>query len=325
MLTYADRGSSYASSDPMRRSLIPSLPALIAFECAARHGGIMRAAEELHLSQSAVSRLVKQVEDSVQVKLFDRVRQRLILTEAGRGYAREMHSILDDIEQATLRIMAYGSGGATGVINLGVFSTFGTKWLIPRLEAYKTLRPGTAISCYVRPHAFSFDDDPLDATIHYGDPVWPDAIAEPLFGEQLVPVASPKLEGIQKLVRPADLLAYPLIHEVTRPLAWQRWFEREGVALEGSIIGARFDQFLMVAEAAKAGLGVALVPRFLFESEIGRGDLIIPFNRPYTGDYQYYFVYPQRNLANPIVIDFKDWLLMTAHDYANHQVAPAAP
>jgi LysR family glycine cleavage system transcriptional activator len=302
----------------MRRSLVPSLPALIAFECSARHGGIMRAAEELHLSQSAVSRLVKQVEDAVQVKLFDRIRQRLILTDAGRGYAREMHSILGDIEQATLRIMAYGSGGATGVLNLGVFSTFGTKWLIPRLQAYKVLRPGTVISCYVRPQAFSFDDDPLDATIHYGDPVWPGAIAEPLFGEHLIPVASPKLAGIQQMERPADLLAHPLIHEVTRPLAWKRWFEREGVALEGTLVGARFDQFLMVAEAAKAGLGVALVPRFLFESEIARGELIVPFNRPYTGDYQYYFVYPQRNLANPVVVDFKDWLLRTAHEYGDH-------
>jgi LysR family transcriptional regulator, glycine cleavage system transcriptional activator len=278
----------------------------------------MRAAEELHLSQSAVSRLIKQVEDAVQVKLFDRVRQRLILTDAGRGYAREMHSILGNIEQATLRIMAYGSGRATGVLNLGVFSTFGAKWLIPRLETYKRLRPGTVICCYARPQAFSFEDDPLDATIHYGDPVWPGALAEPLFGEQLVPVASPKLAGINEMERPADLLSQPLIHEVTRPLAWKRWFEREGVALGGTLVGARFDQFIMVAEAAKAGLGVALVPRFLFESEIARGELVVPFNRPYTGDHQYYFVYPQRNFANPIVIDFKDWLLKTAHEYADH-------
>jgi LysR family glycine cleavage system transcriptional activator len=302
----------------MRRSLVPSLPALIAFECAARHGGVVRAAQELHLSQSAVSRLVKQVEDAVQVKLFDRVRQRLILTDAGRGYAREMHSILGDIEQATLRIMAYGSGGTTGVLNLGVFSTFATKWLIPRLEAYKRLRPGTIISCYARPRTFSFEDDPLDATIHYGDPVWPGAIAEPLFGEQLVPVASPKLPGIDEMVRPADLLNQPLIHEITRPLAWKRWFEREGVPLEGTLVGARFDQFLMVAEAAKAGLGIALVPRFMFESEIARGELVVPFNRPYTGDHQYHFVFPLRNLANPIVIDFKDWLLKIAHDHADH-------
>src|ERR1700682_1781834 len=146
----------------MRRSLIPSLHALAAFESAARHGGIMRAAYELHLSQSAVSRLVKQGEEAIQGKVVDRVRQRLLLTDAGRAYARELRKIIDELEQATFQVMAYGSGGSEGTLNLGVFSTFGTKWLIPRLEAFRRRQPSVVISCYVRPRPFSFDDDPLD-------------------------------------------------------------------------------------------------------------------------------------------------------------------
>lgn len=297
----------------MRRSLVPSLHALIAVESAARHGGIMRAADELHLSQSAVSRLVKQVEDAIQVKLFDRVRQRLILTEAGRAYSRDMRKVLGEIEQATLQVMAYGSGGKSGTLNLGVFSTFGTKWLIPRLEQYREKQPHIVISCYARPRQFSFDEDPLDAAIHYGDPIWPGATLEPLFGEALIPVASPRLPKIRHLKEPKDLLAFPLLHEITRPWAWNRWLEQEGIVLEHSLPGARFDQFNMVVEAARACLGIALVPRFLFEDEIAGKELFIPFKQSVLGEHKYYFAYPHRNSGNAVMLDFKDWLLETAH------------
>ena len=297
----------------MRRSLVPSLHALIAVESVARHGGIMRAAHELHLSQSAVSRLVKQVEDAIQVKLFDRVRQRLILTEAGRVYSRDTRKILGEFEQATLQVMAYGSGGRSGALNLGVFSTFGTKWLIPRLEQYREKQPNVVISCYARPRQFSFDDDPLDAAIHYGDPIWPGAIVEPLFGEELIPVASPRLPGIKQLKKAKDALEFPLLHEVTRPWAWNRWLEQQGVLLEHSLPGARFDQFNMVVEAAMACLGIALVPRFLFEAEIAAKKLFLPFKQSVLGNYKYYFALPHRNAGNAVLLNFKEWLLETAH------------
>ena len=296
----------------MRRSLVPSHHALAAFETVARHGGVMRAAEELHLSQSAISRLIKQVEDAIQVKLFDRIRQRLVLTEAGRAYARELRKVIRGLEQATLRVMAYGAGGGAGTINLGVFSTFGAKWLIPRLSEFKRLQPSVVISCYARPRPFSFDEDPLDAAVHYGEPIWPDAVLEPMFGEELVPVASPNLPGIRSLRKAKDVLSFPLLHELTRPTAWRQWFEQEGVVLPQSLPGARFDQFAMVAQAARAGLGIALVPRFLFEAEINAKELFVPFNRPVAGAHQYYFVYPHRNAANPVLLQFRDWLLGVA-------------
>jgi LysR family transcriptional regulator, glycine cleavage system transcriptional activator len=296
----------------MRRTLFPSVHAMMAFESVARHGGIMRASDELHLSPSAVSRLVKQVEDTVQVKLFERVRQRLVLTEAGRTYARELRKILSELEQTSLQIMAYGSGGELGTLNLGVFSTFGSKWLIPRLENFRQTNANIVVSCYVRPKPFSFDEDPLDAAIHYGDPNWPNAIVEPLFGESLVLIASPHLAGIVDLKEAKDVLSFPILHEVTRPWAWNQWFEQEKVDLPNALLGARFDQFQMVAQAAKSGLGIALVPRFLFESEIASGEFLVPLNRPLVADAKYYFVHPHRNSANPNVQIFKKWLLKTA-------------
>ncbi|WP_281405443.1 MULTISPECIES: LysR family transcriptional regulator [unclassified Mesorhizobium] len=293
----------------------------MAFESAARHGGIMRAADDLHLSQSAVSRLVKQVEDAVQVKLFDRVRQRLVPTEAGRTYARQLRKILIELEQTTLQIMAYGSGGEQGTLNLGVFSTFGTKWLIPRLEEFRQSNPNIVVSCYVRSRPFSFDEDPLDAAIHYGEPIWPNAVVEPLFGEALVPIASPHLPGIEGLKEAKDVLSFPILHEVTRPWAWNQWFEQETVQISGTLLGARFDQFQMIAQAAKSGLGIALVPRFLFESEIASGELFVPLNKPLIGDSKYYLVYPHRNSASPSVLSFKSWLLKSAQQ---EQTSPGA-
>lgn len=297
----------------MKRSLLPSLHALMAFESAARHGGIIRASQELHLSQSAVSRLVKQVEETVRVKLFDRVRQRLILTDAGRSYAREMRKILDEMEQMTLQLMAYGSGGSGGNLNLGVFSTFGSKWLIPKLEDFRRLTPNVTVSCYVRSKPFSFDDDPLDAAIHFGEATWPNSIMDPLFAEKLIPVASPHLEGVGSIRKAEDLLKFPLLHEVTRPWAWHEWFTQEHVSISDSILGARFDQFQMVAQAAKAGLGVALLPRFLFEQELASGELFLPINKSLTSEGMYYFVYPQRSVENPTVVAFRNWLLKVAN------------
>jgi LysR family glycine cleavage system transcriptional activator len=296
----------------MKRSLFPSLHAIMAFESAARHGGIIRASQELHLSQSAVSRLVRQVEETVQVKLFDRVRQRLILTDAGKTYAREMRKILSEMEQMTLQLMAYGSGGSGGNLNLGVFSTFGSKWLIPKLEDFKRRAPNVTVSCYVRSKPFSFDDDPLDAAIHFGEASWANSIMDPLFSENLVPVASPYLSGIGSIKSADDLLRFPLLHEVTRPWAWHQWFEQELISISDSILGARYDQFQMVAEAAKAGLGIALLPRFLFEQELVSGELFLPINKSLESDGMYYFVYPQRSGASPALIAFREWLLEIA-------------
>lgn len=307
----------------MRRSLVPPLYALIAFESVARYGSIMRAANELHLSQSAVSRLVKQVEDAIQVRLFDRIRQRLILTEAGSAYARDVRKLLSGFEQSTLQVMAYGSGGQAGTINLGVFSTFSTKWLIPRLEDYRATRSNTVISCYARPLPFSFEEDPLDAAIHYGEPIWPGASVEPLFGEQLIPVCSPHLPGIRGLKTAQDMMKFPLLHEVTRPWSWKRWFEQQDVTIGTPLLGARFDQFTMVVQAAKAGLGIGLVPYFLFEREILSGELHVPLQRPIAGEHMYYFVYPHRNAANAVVLDFRDWIISAAQEQ-NDTISQAA-
>jgi LysR family glycine cleavage system transcriptional activator len=291
----------------MRRRLMPSLTAITAFEAAARHGSIARSATELHLSQSAVSRLVRQVEDALQVPLFDRSHQRLTLTGAGVEYAQSVRAILDDLEQATFRAMAHGN--AAGSLSLGVFSTLGTKWLIPRLPGFQKSRPGVIVSCFVRPEPFDFDLDRLDAAIHYGEPVWPHASSVRLFGETLVPVASPHLDGLRDARTPADLIRLPLLHEATRPSVWAEWHDAQGLEQRNAFQGARFDQFGAVMGAAVAGLGIGLVPLILARDEIAAKRLVVPLDLPLKGAHSYHLVIPQRNAGMRLLEEFRDWLL----------------
>lgn len=295
----------------MRRGLLPSLNALAAFEATARHGSVVRASEELNLSQSAVSRLVKQVEESLDVPLFTRSKQRLTLTEAGRAYAKAVQSTFADLEGKTFRAMSYGR--AEGSLSLGVFSTFAMKWLIPRLPSFRALRPNVMISCFVRPTPFDFDADPLDAAIHYGAPAWPNALAEPLFGEMLIPVCSPRLAEAHSMRSARDIFSLTLLHEVTRPLAWRDWFAGHNIEAAGTLQGPRFDQFGMVAEAAMAGLGVGLVPAFLFRREVESGRLIIPLADEMRGEHMYHLVYPKRSAGMATFEEFRKWLLHEAN------------
>lgn len=294
----------------MRRRLLPPIGALTAFESAARHGSIVEAAQELHLSQSAVSRLVRQVESALGVALFERVKQRMVLTEAGRNYAQTVRRTLQAFERATYQTMSYGS--ANGALSLATFSTFATKWLLPRLPDFQQRSPGISVNCFVRNSPFDFDADPMDAAIHYGEPVWPGAIAVPLFDEDVVPVASPVLAKRAKVSRPRDILDLPLLHEVTRPTAWNQWLNEHGVDHPGPVRGAWFDQFGLIAAAASAGLGVGLVPKFLIEDELADGRLAVLFDSRLPKTHGYFLVYPHRHAGQKIIESFRDWLLEQA-------------
>lgn len=295
---------------PMRRRLLPSVSALAAFESAARHSSISAAAAELHLSQSAVSRLVRQVEDALEVKLFERVRQRIVLTEPGRVYAQYVYEMLDNLEQTTFRVMGYGTTG--GTLSLGVFPTLAIKWLLPRLPDFKSAHPEVTVNCFVRSEQFDFEDDPLDAAIHFGEPIWPDTVVVPLFSEVLVPVASPDMPGVSAIQSAADIASLPLLHEVTRPTAWRDWFAGQGIEQPGLVQGARFDQFGLIGAAAQAGLGVGLIPRFLVEDELQAGHLKVLLDSPLESSGGYYLVYPHRNAGVKVIEAFRDWLVAEA-------------
>ena len=289
------------------RGALPSLPALAAFEAAARHGSFTRAAEELNLTQGAVSRQVQALEAQLGLRLFERVRQRVALTPAGAAYAPEVRVALARLSAATVNLMAFR--GAGGVLNLAILPTFGTRWLIPRLPRFLERNPGITINFATRLVPFDFERENLDAAIHFGDPVWPGTRMHRLMGEEIVPVASPALLARRPLTEPADVLGLPLLQQATRPRAWEHWLAAQGLSAERATPGPRFEQFAMVAQAAVAGLGLAIVPRFLVEDELRTGALQIPFDRSVHSAEAYYLVYPEEKADWPPVAAFRGWLL----------------
>lgn len=296
----------------MRRK-IPGTELLISFETAARHQSFTRAAEELALTQSAVCRQISTLEAQLGVQLFNRVKKRVTLSEAGQIYARQVRENLRRIEHDTLSLMAHR--GAGGVLELAVIPTFAARWLIPRLGDFHSRNPAITLDLTTRAEPFMFTDTPFDAAIHFGDPVWPGAITEYLFGEDMVPVCSPSLLGGATRVDPEQLERLPLLHQSARPDAWREWFEVAGRPNVNAMGGSRYELFSLLVEAARAGLGVALMPRFFVLSEIASGELLIPSPYVLHNQRSYYLVYPQNKVGSPSLQVFCQWLRDQASAY----------
>ncbi|MFN4312404.1 MAG: transcriptional regulator GcvA [Ferrovibrio sp.] len=294
----------------LSRRFLPPLSALMAFEAAARHESFTAAAKELNVSQAAISRRVQLLEDILGLTLFERIRQRVVLTPAGAAYARELQEALGRIGAATVNTMAARGGNAT--LNIATLPTFGTRWLIPRLPDFTAQHPQITINLPTRIESFDFTAEPLDAAISFGDPVWPGAVVDKLIEEDLVPVLSKKLLAGQRIKKPDDLFRIPLIQQSTRPSAWADWFALVGVACPPVPLGPRYGQFAMVVQAAAVGLGAAIVPRFLVEQELADGSLVAPFPELLHSKQAYCLFYPEARRNDPALRAFRDWLVATA-------------
>jgi DNA-binding transcriptional LysR family regulator len=296
----------------MRRK-IPSMEALIAFEAAARHESFTRSADELALTQSAVGRQIACLEEFLGVPLFNRVKKRLSLTDVGRVYAKQVRDHLVRMERDTLAAMAHK--GAGGILELAVIPTFATRWLIPRLPQFYARNGHITLNLTTRAEPFLFADTPFDAAIHFGSAVWPGAIAQYLFGEEMTPVCSPRMLGSRSRLEPADLAKFTLLHQSARTEAWRHWFAQAGIHDADCMRGQRYELFSMLVEAARAGLGVALVPRFFVLNELRNGELVIPCDVPLRSESGYYLVYPEAKQGSPLLKVFETWLLATAEQY----------
>lgn len=295
-----------------RQVLLPSIGDLVAFESAARHASFTRAAAELNLTQSAVSRAVRLLEDRIGVTLFERIRQRVILTAAGAVYLQEVRRILGELREATHRIMAFAD--STAILNIAVLPTFATRWLVPRLPDFVRQYPDITLNFATRLQSFSFGTEAFDAAIHYGNPTWPSAESYHLMDEVMIAVCSPEYCESQALWTPEDLSRATLLHQTTRPLAWANWFESLGVDNPGVHRGPRYEQFAMIAQAAAAGLGAALLPRVLIEEELATARLQVLFDHEMTSPSAYYWVVPDEKVATSPVKAFTRWVIAKARE-----------
>ncbi|HEX7685784.1 MAG TPA: LysR family transcriptional regulator [Trinickia sp.] len=297
---------------------IPSIEALIAFEAAARHLSFTRSADELAVTQSAVGRQVAALEEYVGIALFNRVKKRLTLTEVGQLYAKQVRENLKSMERDTLAVMAHRNAG--GMLELAAIPTFATRWLIPRLPQFYAAHENIVINLATRAEPFLFTDTLFDAAIHFGDPVWPGAIAKYLFGEEMTAVCSPRLMNGRSSLAPREIPNYTLLHQSARPDAWRQWLVHAGVHDADSMKGQRYELFSMLVEAARAGLGIALVPRFLVSHELAAGELTCPCDLPLQSAKGYYLVYPEHKQKSPWLQAFEAWLLSVASRYVERGV-----
>lgn len=292
--------------DMFRPTFLPPMADLLAFEAAARHASISRAAEELNLTQSAVSRRIRELEAHLGVALFHRVRQRVVLTDAGRLYAADVRTALQQFSGATQNIMALAQGA--GLLNLAVLPTFGTRWLIPRIGDFALHCPDVTVNFAARSEPFDFAVEPFDAAIHFGVPYWAGAACDYLMREEVVPVCSPAYKKRHLIDAPEALSTVVLLQQNTRPTQWADWFEQMGAEAAHALRGPRFEQFSMIAQAAVSGLGAALLPSFLVEAEIASGALIVLFPQALTSTDAYYLAYPESRAQAPLLMAFREWI-----------------
>jgi LysR family glycine cleavage system transcriptional activator len=297
----------------MRRK-IPSLQALACFEAAARHESYTRAAQELALTQGAVSRQITALEEFVGVALFRRTRHGVALTERGAEYASQVAPRLQGLEQDTLEVMASQNSG--GSVHLAAVPTFATRWLIPRLSQLKAQHPDITVHIETRTRPFMFADTAFDAAIYAGTPEqlshWAGTRCLRLMSEDMAPVCSPELLGSSINLTPADLAQFPLLQQSTRPDGWRQWFAAAGVTAPLARSGPRYELFSMTAAAAAQGLGLALVPRLLIEEELKRGELVMACEQVMPSERAYYLVTPERVDERPVMTSFLAWLLQAA-------------
>lgn len=290
------------------RRLLPSMSLLTAFEAAARHESFTAAAEELCLTQSAVSRQIKVLEEALGADLFVRERQMVKLTGTGQTYAAEIRDALRHIATATLTFRANPKGGT---LNLAILPTFGAEWLAPRLSSFTEAEPEITVNLTTRLAPFDFENDHVDAAIHYGASEWAGAELDFLLAETVVPVCNPALRERHGFEQAADLASAPLLHLVSRPDAWEIWFHAQELEI-GRLHGMLFDQFSTIIRASVAGLGVGLIPRLFIERELARGELIEAVPDGTLSTQGYYLAWPVRRSNHPPLTAFRSWLIKEA-------------
>jgi len=291
-----------------QRRLIPSTSMLMAFEASARKGSFTAASRELNLTQGAVSRQVSALEAQLNISLFQRVRKSIILTEAGKTYAQEISAALKAIRNASLNVLRDQQGG---ILNLAILPTFGMRWLMPRFPDFLSRNPNITVNFSSKLSPFDFNTENLHAAIHFGSPDWPGTDSCFLMGEEAIPVAAPSLVAGRSFESPKSIALLPLLNLETRPNAWANWFAQNSVE-PPSGEGMVFEQFALVTQAAIAGLGAALLPKFLIQTELDRGELVCLLDIAAKGPEGYYLITPTHRTSYAPTIALRDWLLEQA-------------
>lgn len=289
-----------------RPNYTPSVQELRALVKCSEFGSVSLAADALNLTQSAVSRSIRSLEERLGVQLFHRVRKRLVLSDAGRAMVHDARDILIALDRSAKMAMGFGKGG--DVLRLAVLPTFAATWLIPRLPAFLDLHPEVSIDLASALYPVDFDDSPFDAAIQRANMARKDTDVVHLLEERLILVAAPSLIAPKKELTTADLADYPLIQLATRPELWNDWFDNADGVHADRMQGPRVQHFDMVISAAQAGLGVAVLPEIFAQQAIASGALQQVHPRTLHSTTSYALIRPKARPVSATVDAFETWL-----------------
>ena len=290
---------------------LPPLNALKAFEAAARHESFTRAAEELCVTQGAVSHQVKALEVELGIKLFNRERQRLLITEGGREYLTVLRDAFDRIAVGTERVVQRQSAG---VLTVSTSPDFAAKWLVHRLGRFAEVHPGIDLRVSATMHHVDFAREDIDLAVRHGDGNWNGLHVARLCSEELFAVCSPKLlSGRNQVRKPQDLLKFPLLH-LDDYKDWAKWLGAAGVVSGDVRRGPVLNRASMLIDAAIDGQGVALARTALAAWDLINGRLVRPFSLALRLSKTYWIVCPQATAMLPKIKACREWLLAQAAD-----------
>ena len=285
---------------------LPPLNALRAFEAAARHLSFNHAAEELHVTASAISHQVRTLEKFLGVQLFRRLNRQVALTAAGQSYLPALSGALDQIDRATRRVRQIREERS---LTISVTPSFATGWLVPRLLSFQMQYADIEVRLITSIEAVDFIRSDVDLAVRFGSGDWPGLYSHRLLTEAPAPVCSPRLLQEHPLQHPADLRFFTLLHALPRLDKWRNWLNAVGVTGIDAERGPKFQTMLLTLEAAIAGLGVAMADRRLAARELASGELVLPFAIDLPSSSAYYLVYPEERKDDPRIGKFRDWLL----------------
>ncbi len=286
---------------------LPPLDALRVFEAAARRLSFAAAAEELHLTASAVSHRIKALEEQLGLVLFERLTRKVALTPAGRAYAAAVADAIAILREATRRLAVE----ANRPLTVSVTPLFGARWLLPRLARFEATHPAIAVRLISTSRLADFVSDGVDCAVRFGRGTWPGLAAHRLMSLDWVPVAAPALVRNGRLKAPDDLARQTLLHYDAAPDAWRMWLLAAGAKGVDPDKGQTLSDMAATMQAAIDGIGIAITDRKFIDRELKQRRLVIPFDIDMPSGGAFYFVYPEGRASDARITTFRDWVLST--------------
>jgi len=296
---------------PHMRQRFPPLPWLRAFEASARHLSFTHAAAELHLTQAAISKHVKLLEQHLREPLFQRQPHGLVLTKVGAAYLPKLRDAFERLGAATEEVFG---NRRSEVLTVRAAAGFSVNWIAPRLPRFFARHADTPLRIVSSVWTEDVDKERFDLDIQYGTGRWPGLRSDRLTWERLEPLCSPALlAGPKPLRRPDDLAAHRLLHVLGYEDGWAVWLKAAGVGHINAGQGIQFDTSLLAFEVAAQGGGIALGRSSMSGKEIAAGRLVRPFGLSVPIDEAFHLISPADGGEHPDAALFRAWLLEEAH------------